>query len=106
MSSHTSEDLTSCILDFQANMVRVTYQKKRSFVDYHFNLSHKADLDYIWLKSSLMEQPDIDDTTWKWRLIGFNTEDLEQEFDAVGVLGLDCLVRREDPFNSCYLTFQ
>jgi len=32
MSSHTIEDLTSSILNFQANMVRVVYRRKNALV--------------------------------------------------------------------------
>jgi hypothetical protein len=28
----------------------------------------------------------------KWRLLGFETEDVTEEFHDVGMLGLDCLV--------------
>ncbi|KAJ7836534.1 hypothetical protein B0H13DRAFT_2032068, partial [Mycena leptocephala] len=56
MSSHTIEDLTSCILDFQANVIRVSES---------------------------------------WRLLGFDSNEFEQEFNEVGVLGLECFGTRK-----------
>jgi engulfment/cell motility protein 1 len=91
MSSHTIEDLTSSILDFQANMIRVTYRRKTHFVDPIREPSHLAALEYIWRASKLMGEQQSD-VPYKWRKLGFLTEDISQEFAEVGVLGLDCLV--------------
>ena len=92
MASHMIEDLTSCILDFQANMVRIAYRKKATVVEPEIEFSHTAALRYIWDNSKAREEPDGEGGTLKWRKIGFDTEDLMQEFGEVGVLGLDCLV--------------
>ncbi|KAL4250206.1 ELMO/CED-12 family-domain-containing protein [Abortiporus biennis] len=91
MSSHTIEDLTSCILDYQANVVRMTYRKKNLPVDPDNEPAHIASLDFIWQKSRAKEEQDNDGGTIKWRKLGFDSEDLTQEFMEVGVLGLDCL---------------
>jgi hypothetical protein len=93
MSSHTMEDLTSCILDFQANMVRVTYRKKMTPVDPESNFSHAADLRFLWETSKLQEEVDENGDLLRWRNLGFDSEDIEHEFNNVGVLGLECLVR-------------
>ncbi|KAG6866583.1 hypothetical protein C0991_002071 [Blastosporella zonata] len=90
MSLHIMEDLTSCILDFQANIVRVTYRKKTTLVEPESELSHAAALDYIWASSKLGQEKD-DQGVVKWRQLGFETENMVQEFSEVGVLGLDCL---------------
>ena len=87
------EDLTSCILDFQANMLRVTYRKKTTPVDLEGQPSHAADLKLIWDHSRLIEEADEKGQQLKWRKLGFDTEDIEMEFNDVGVLGLECLVR-------------
>jgi len=92
MSSHTIEDLTSSILDFQANMIRVTYRRKTHFVDPAAEPSHLSALEYIWNASRLAEEQQPDGL-YKWRKLGFQTEDPSREFAEVGVLGLDCLVR-------------
>lgn len=92
MSSHTIEDLTSCILDFQANMVRVTFRKKTTLVEPDFEPLHSSALQFIWDKSRLQEEREDAITTIKWRQLGFDTEDIGHEFREVGVLGLDCLV--------------
>lgn len=86
------EDLTSCILDFQANIIRVTYRKKTTLVDPDSEPAHAAGLDYIWESSKLDEETDESGQPLKWRKLGFDTEDMVQEFSEVGVLGLDCLV--------------
>ncbi|GBE86653.1 hypothetical protein SCP_0905330 [Sparassis crispa] len=90
MSSHTIEDLTSCILDFQANMIRVAFRRKMTAVEPEFEPSHSAALNYIWSNSKLPEETDAQGTL-KWRKLGFDTEDITQEFREVGVLGLDSL---------------
>jgi engulfment and cell motility protein 1 len=92
MSSHTIEDLTSCILDFQANMVRVTYRRKITIVEPDAEPEHAAALNYIWLHSKVREELEPEGAVVKWRLLGCSTEDLAEEFGEVGVLGLDCLV--------------
>ncbi|KAF7793496.1 hypothetical protein EIP86_004608 [Pleurotus ostreatoroseus] len=91
MASQTIEDLTSGILDFQANMVRVTYRKKTTIVEPEIEPTHTTSLVYIWQHSRQREEPDGEGGTLKWRKLGFESEDLMQEFEEVGVLGLDCL---------------
>ncbi|KAF7770389.1 hypothetical protein Agabi119p4_6363 [Agaricus bisporus var. burnettii] len=91
MSLHTIEDLTSCILDFQANMVRVTYRKKTTLVDPEHVPAHNDALSYIWNNSQLEVDEDDLGGIVQWRKLGFESEDIVQEFSEVGVLGLDCL---------------
>ncbi|KXN92416.1 Engulfment and cell motility protein 1 [Leucoagaricus sp. SymC.cos] len=91
MSLHTIEDLTSCILDFQANMVRVTYRKKTTLVDPENEPTHAETLAYIWDSGKLEVEEDASGAIIQWRKLGFETEDIIQEFSEVGVLGLDCL---------------
>ncbi|KAN0121039.1 ELMO/CED-12 family domain containing protein [Russula decolorans] len=91
MSSHTVEDLTSCVLDFQGNMARVIYRKKTTLVEPDVEETHAAALDYIWTNSRLQVETASDSTTLKWRQLGFASENLSHEFAEVGVLGLDCL---------------
>ncbi|EPQ56801.1 hypothetical protein GLOTRDRAFT_105412 [Gloeophyllum trabeum ATCC 11539] len=99
MSSHTIEDLTSCILDFQANMIRVTYRKKTTLVEPEMEHSHASALKYIWNASKLQEGIDEEGQPLKWRLLGFGSEDITHEFRDAGVLGLDCLKQfvKSDP---------
>ncbi|KAI0832131.1 ELMO/CED-12 family-domain-containing protein [Trametes gibbosa] len=91
MSSHTIEDLTSCILDFQANVVRATFRKKTTLVEPDFEPLHNQALQFIWERSKLQEDREDAITPIKWRKLGFETEDIGHEFREVGVLGLDCL---------------
>ena len=92
MNSHTIEDLTSCVLDFQGNMARVIYRKKTTLVEPDVEETHAASLDYIWTNSCLQVETAPDGTTLKWRQLGFASEKLSHEFSETGVLGLDCLV--------------
>jgi engulfment/cell motility protein 1 len=90
MSSHTIEDLTSSILDFQANIVRVTYRRKTAIVDPEQDAGQQATLRFIWSSAKISEMIENDEK-YKWRMLGFETEDIRKEFAEVGALGLDCL---------------
>lgn len=92
MSLHTIEDLTSCILDFQANMVRVMHRKKKTSVDPDNEPIHAEVLHYIWDSGGLEVAEDETGFIIQWRNLGFESEDIIAEFSEVGVLGLDCLV--------------
>ena len=87
------EDVTSGILDFQANIVRVTYRKKTTGVDPGADASHALALKVIWEKSRMDEEVDEEGHIFKWRKLGFENENMSYEFRDVGVLGLECLVR-------------
>ncbi|KAG2355702.1 ELMO/CED-12 family-domain-containing protein [Suillus spraguei] len=91
MSSHNIDDLTSSILDFQANIVRVTYRKKSTLVEPEVESLHASALEYIWSCSKVQEGRDNDREVLKWRKLGFSSENLVHEFQEVGELGLDCL---------------
>ena len=95
MSLHTIDDLTSCILDFQANFVRIAYRKKATVVDPDEVLMHRTALESIWNSSKLAEEVESDGQVLKWRKLGFESEDIVHEFEDVGLLGLECLVREE-----------
>ena len=99
MSSHVVDDLTSCVLDFQANIVRVTYRKKTTLVEPEVELHHEVALQFIWESSQVQQEFDMDGKTLKWRKLGFTSESIMEEFQEVGVLGLDCLVHfiHDDP---------
>ncbi|TFK75020.1 hypothetical protein BDN72DRAFT_955358 [Pluteus cervinus] len=91
MNLHTTEDLTSCILDFQANMIRVTYRKKTTPVDPEADPIQGDALDFIWESSGLQVEQNAGGHPLKWRNLGFESEDIVHEFHEVGVLGLECL---------------
>jgi hypothetical protein len=95
MSLHTIDDLTSCILDFQANFVRIAYRKKATVVDPDEAPEHESALESIWIDSKLEEEVDSDGQVLKWRKLGFESEDIIHEFEDVGLLGLECLVRED-----------
>ena len=104
MSLHTISDLTSCILDFQANIIRVTYRKKTTLVDPEIEEAHAAALTSIWACSKLEEEEDANGQPLKWRKLGFDTEDIIQEFSEVGVLGLECMVSIHSNITVKFLT--
>lgn len=99
MSSHVVDDLTSCVLDFQASIVRVIYRKKTTLVEPEVELPHAAALQFIWESSKVQQEFDVDGQILKWRKLGFTSESIMEEFQEVGVLGLDCLVHfvQDDP---------
>lgn len=94
MSLHAIDDLSSSILDFQANEVRVILRKKHEPVESIEKLTHFNALRFIWQTSGLEEEedPEIENERLKWRKLGFESENIAQEFENVGVLGLDCFV--------------
>lgn len=73
-------------------MVRVTYRKKTTLVDPEHVPAHNDALSYIWNNSQLEVDEDDLGGIVQWRKLGFESEDIVQEFSEVGVLGLDCLV--------------
>lgn len=73
-------------------MVRVTYRKKTTLVDPENEPVHAEALAYIWESSKLEVDEDDMGSIIQWRKLGFESEDVVQEFSEVGVLGLDCLV--------------
>ncbi|KAJ3524471.1 hypothetical protein NMY22_g10982 [Coprinellus aureogranulatus] len=91
MSLAEIEELTSCILDFQANIVNVTIKKKNTPVDPENDTMHAAALKAIWEASRLEEEYDEEGHPLKWRKLGFETEDVQYEFRDTGLLGLECL---------------
>ena len=80
--------------------MRVTYRKKITLVEPDLEPAHASVLDYIWTCSRLQEDRDADMAPLKWRLIGFESEDITQEFREVGVLGLDCLVSCSERYHT------
>lgn len=94
------EELASSILEFQANIGRLTYRRKMSPVD--TDIPQVQDmLGFIWQCARLDEKLETDATslsqgintsTEKWIKVGFGSEHIRAEFARVGMLGLDCLV--------------
>ncbi|KAF8311367.1 hypothetical protein DL93DRAFT_2149672 [Clavulina sp. PMI_390] len=101
MSNASVEELSSSILDFQANMIRLAYRHKISPVDPEMvKVQHM--LDFIWTASQVDEHEHVSGKSRDiseslpglhdhWIKIGFNSEHIRAEFARVGMLGLDCL---------------
>lgn len=94
------EELASSILDFQANIIRITYRRKISPVD--ADIPEVQDtLDFVWQCARLDEKKEVhvaslsqelSTSSEKWLKLGFGSEHIRAEFARVGLLGLDCLV--------------
>lgn len=103
------EDLTSSVLEFQANLMSLAYRRKTTPVDPESPTVKRA-LELIWHAGrprpksmsssrhhakagddySLYEAEDISND--RWVKLGFESENIRSEFARVGLLGLDCLV--------------
>ena len=92
-SPHVVEDLTSSILDFQANLARCVLRKKMTPVEPYDVPEHHTIMKHIWQASRVDETSDGVGDVLHWRKLGFDSEDVTHEFENVGVLGLECLVR-------------
>ncbi|KAG9001483.1 hypothetical protein FRB94_006575 [Tulasnella sp. JGI-2019a] len=120
-SSSMMEDLSSQVMEFQANLISLAYRRKTTSVDPDVP-SVRDTLNVIWIASKIPDAPSVPQKgrtpiirsnvntsagTWdpaafdgqssqgantgKWVKIGFESEDLQSEFSRVGLLGLDCL---------------
>lgn len=111
------EDLSSQVMEFQANLTSLAYRRKTTPVDPEVPSVRDA-LAAIWSASRIPDTPNgtqqargpvvrpaartgtwdpsvfegSQEPTAKWVKIGFESEDLQSEFSRVGLLGLDCLV--------------
>lgn len=56
------------------------------------NQVHDYMLRQIWQRSKLEETVDADGQVVKWRQLGFDDEDVVEQFGDVGVLGVECMV--------------
>jgi len=69
----------------------VTYRKKTTLVEPQAEPTHDSLLQYVWESSKLHEEVDPDGQVVKWSKLGFSTENIIEEFQEVGLLGLECL---------------
>ncbi|KAG5220863.1 Engulfment and cell motility protein [Salix suchowensis] len=74
-----------------ANLVRVTYRKMMTDINLN-NQVHDYMLRQIWQRSKLEETLDADGQVVKWRQLGFDDEDVVEQFGDVGVLGVECML--------------
>ncbi|KZT55823.1 hypothetical protein CALCODRAFT_556244 [Calocera cornea HHB12733] len=103
MDNNHGDDLASSILDFQSNIVRITYRRKTTPVDTN-NEVHREMLNRVLLAADV---PAGDGDEDKWARLGFETDDMRAEFSRVGVLGLECMhdlaVRDREDFSKMIL---
>lgn len=116
MDSHRGEELSTSILEYQSNVVRVLHRRLRTAVT-PTDKRHVTALTYLWRQASITEEvvPPAEDpvavasattptsaatlkrsssagtaTKYKWRRLGFTNENVAKDFAATGWLGLEC----------------
>ncbi|KAK0540293.1 hypothetical protein OC835_000744 [Tilletia horrida] len=103
MDSNRGDELSTSILEYQNNYIRMTRQRLRTTVT-PADKRHVSALSYIWLQANLSDTANVppspgDRTSigpgtagskMKWRKLGFNSENVAKEFVQAGLLGLEC----------------
>lgn len=107
MDSNNGDDLIKCILEYQNNVIRV-YKNRLNTNVTPTERKHVSALSYIWLQARVSDSPTPEDlvittdgdqngngdsaaSKFKWRKLGFETENVSKEFSRTGWLGLECL---------------
>jgi len=125
MDSNNGDDLVKCILEYQNNVIRV-YKNRLNTAVTPTERKHVSALSYIWLQARVsdsseefefdrngtphlngndQESQSVDGhgdsaaSKFKWRKLGFGSENVSKEFSRTGWLGLECLESyvRSDP---------
>ncbi|CEH11865.1 Regulator of Rac1, required for phagocytosis and cell migration [Ceraceosorus bombacis] len=106
MDSTRGEELSSSILEYQNNVIRVLHKRLNTAVS-PTKQRHASALSHMWLQAQVTETVSSDDTDpdgnrslpavpgsagnrFKWRRLGFETENISKEFTRTGWLGLEC----------------
>ncbi|KAE8212868.1 hypothetical protein CF327_g3519 [Tilletia walkeri] len=102
MDSNRGDELTTSILEYQNNYIRMARQRLRTTVT-PADKRHVSALSYIWLQANLSDtanfppSPGGDRSSMggggskmKWRKLGFFSENVTKEFAQTGLLGLEC----------------
>ncbi|CAO1637346.1 unnamed protein product [Sympodiomycopsis kandeliae] len=111
MDSPHGQELSTCILEYQSNVIRVLHKQFKTPVA-AANKRHITALTYIWRQARIQEQLQPDDPTdsnasassasaggaaaaaaaarkYKWRRLGFAHEMVAKDFQSTGWLGLE-----------------
>lgn len=107
MDSNRGEELTSSILEYQINVIRVAHHRLRTSVT-PTDKRHVSALSYLWLQARIPETTTAEGSTqsfggtaqkFKWRRLGFEHENVAKDFVRTGWLGLECCEHfvRNDP---------
>lgn len=100
--SSRGDDLASTILEYQMNVIRIAHQRLRTSVS-STDRRHVGALSYIWTQARVPEENVEDEngitSKFKWRRIGFESENVAKDFVRTGWLGLQCCesYARRDP---------
>jgi hypothetical protein len=93
MDSNRNDELSSSILEYQMNVIRVAHHRMHTAVT-SADKRHIAALSYIWLQARIsettLETEDGGVTKCKWRRLGFENENVAKDFARTGWLGLEC----------------
>ncbi|KAJ3415709.1 hypothetical protein HDV05_004387 [Chytridiales sp. JEL 0842] len=85
MQTSPAEELGKQLVEYQRLLIQEGHRRKRIIVDTRLS-SHALMLEEIWLASGLEEE-----SGFKWRRIGFDTEVPRKELNRVGLLGLEIM---------------
>jgi len=106
MDSNRGDELSSSILEYQMNIIRVAHHRLGTAVT-PTDKRHVSALSYIWLQAKIgevtmaVEGSNGSQTTqkFKWRRLGFENENVAKDFLRTGWLGLECCESfvRSDP---------
>lgn len=98
MDSNRGEELTSSILEYQINVIRVAHHRLRTAVT-PSDKRHVSALSFLWLQARIPETTTAEGSTqsfggtaqkFKWRRLGFEHENVAKDFVRTGWLGLEC----------------
>lgn len=92
MDSNRGDELSSSILEYQINVIRVAHHRLRTAVT-STDKRHVSALSYMWLQSRISElsvEENGETVKYKWRRLGFESENVAKDFIRTGWLGLEC----------------
>ncbi|KAE8207041.1 hypothetical protein CF335_g1434 [Tilletia laevis] len=101
MDSNRGDELSTSILEYQNNYIRMARQRLRTTVT-PADKRHVSALSYIWLQANLSDTANFPSSPgdrssmggggskMKWRKLGFYSENVAKEFAQTGLLGLEC----------------
>ncbi|TPX35338.1 hypothetical protein SmJEL517_g02240 [Synchytrium microbalum] len=101
MNARPGEELAAQLVEFQRLFIQEMNRRKRTPVDPNQGV-HERILGELWRD---LGAPAYNDGS-KWKLLGFNTENVKKEFSRVGVLGLELLqsaVKRDRDYHAKFI---
>ncbi|TPX40171.1 hypothetical protein SeMB42_g06116 [Synchytrium endobioticum] len=103
MNARPGEELAAQLVEFQRLFIQEMHRRKRAPIDPNQGV-HEKILKEIWMVLGAPASPGS-----KWKLLGFNTENMKKELSRVGVLGLELLqssVKRDQDYHCKFIQDQ